>query len=235
MAALHPHGKPEGGPLLSIGQVLARLTPEFPELSNSKLRFLEEQGLVSPARTKSGYRKFNSADLERLHLILSMQRDHYLPLKVIRTYLDEVDAGRSPVFPGATAGENAPTILPVARKLQRNELVREAGATPALFSDAVSASLIVPAETYSEEVLSLLRILVDLQRSGIEPRHLRGFRASVEREVGLIESALSPILRRKDASGRAKAADRAVEIAHQLERVRSSLVRSALDRPTRQS
>jgi hypothetical protein len=99
-----------------------------------------------------------------------------------------------------------------------------------LFNDAVSASLILPAENYGEDVASLLRILVELQRSGIEPRHLRGFRASIEREVGLIESALSAVAKRNDAAGRARTADRALEIAAQLEGVRSNLVRSALER-----
>jgi DNA-binding transcriptional MerR regulator len=79
--------------LLSIGQVLARLTPEFPDLSSSKLRFLEERGLITPARTASGYRKFSPSDLERLRIILAMQRDHYLPLKVIKAYLTDLDAG----------------------------------------------------------------------------------------------------------------------------------------------
>ncbi|WP_285027173.1 MerR family transcriptional regulator [Plantibacter sp. ME-Dv--P-122b] len=230
MAAASANARSDGAPLLSIGQVLARLTPEFPELSNSKLRFLEEQGLVSPARTKSGYRKFSSEDLERLRLILSMQRDHYFPLKVIRTYLVEVDAGRSPLFPGSGQATGAPSIHPGVRRFSRNELIREAGATPMLFNDAVSASLILPAENYGEDVASLLRILVELQRSGIEPRHLRGFRASIEREVGLIESALSAVAKRNDAAGRARTADRALEIATQLEGVRSNLVRSALER-----
>jgi DNA-binding transcriptional MerR regulator len=230
VAAASANARSDAAPLLSIGQVLARLTPEFPELSNSKLRFLEEQGLVSPARTKSGYRKFSGDDLERLRLILSMQRDHYFPLKVIRTYLVEVDAGRSPMFPGSGQSVGAPSIHPSARRFSRNELIREAGATPMLFNDAVSASLILPAENYGEDVASLLRILVELQRSGIEPRHLRGFRASVEREVGLIESALSAVSKRNDAAGRARTADRAVEIAAQLEGVRSNLVRTALER-----
>lgn len=230
MAAASAEARGDGAPLLGIGQVLARLTPEFPELSNSKLRFLEEQGLVSPARTKSGYRKFSGDDLERLRLILSMQRDHYFPLKVIRTYLVEVDAGRSPMFPGTGQAVGAPSIHPSARRLSRNELIREAGATPLLFNDAVSASLILPAESYGDDVAALLRILVELQRSGIEPRHLRGFRASVEREVGLIESALSAVAKRNDAAGRARAADRSLEIAAALEGVRSNLVRSALER-----
>jgi len=196
-------------PLLSIGQVLARLTPQFPDLTPSKLRFLEEQGLVSPARTDSGYRKFCTADLERLRLILSMQRDHYLPLKVIRAYLDDLDAGRNPTMPGgATPGLS---MLSTVRRLTREELLREAGASPALLHDAVSSSIIVPAE----------------------PRHLRGFRGAAERELGLIESALVPQARRKDASSRAQASEMAVEIAGQLEVVRSSLIRSALVRLTK--
>jgi Predicted transcriptional regulators len=205
------------------------LVSEFPDLSPSKLRFLEERQLISPARTESGYRKFSQSDMDRLRFVLTMQRDHYLPLKVIRGYLDELDAGRRPELPGAATGP-IPTILPTDRRLQRDELIREAGATPQLLNDAISSSLIVPAEWYGEPVLAVLRSLVELQRSGIEPRHLRGFRASAERELGLIESALIPVARRKDASSRAKASELAKEIAGQLEIVRSSLIRSALSR-----
>lgn len=215
--------------LLSIGQVLARLNPEFPDLSPSKLRFLEERQLITPSRTESGYRKFSAADVERLRLVLSMQRDYYLPLKVIRSYLDELDAGREPVLPGGVTVA-APSMLPNERRLSREELIREAGANAMLLQDAVSASLIVPADHYGDESLAVLRSLVELQRSGIEPRHLRGFRAAAERELGLIESALIPIARRKDASSRAKAQELAREIAGQLEVVRSSLIRSALGR-----
>ena len=214
--------------LLSIGQVLARLTVEFPDLTPSKLRFLEERGLVTPARTDSGYRKFSPSDLERLRFVLSLQREHYLPLKVIRGYLDDLDAGRQPELPGGVS--SAPSMLASERRLQRDELVREAGATPQLLNDAVSASLIVAAEFYNEESVSVLRALVELQRSGIEPRHLRTFRVAAERELGLIENALMPVTRRKDVSSRAKAIELAREIAAQLEVVRSSLIRSALTR-----
>jgi DNA-binding transcriptional MerR regulator len=214
--------------LLSIGQVLSKLNPEFPDLTPSKLRFLEERQLITPARTDSGYRKFSTADMDRLRFVLTMQRDHYMPLKVIRGYLDELDAGRQPELPGGAV--QAPSMLSSERRLTRDELVREAGANAMLLNDAVSASLIVPAETFGEDVLAVLRSLVELQRSGIEPRHLRGFRASAERELGLIENALMPVARRKDASSRAKAAEMAREIASQLEIVRSSLIRSALTR-----
>lgn len=215
--------------LLSIGQVLARLNPEFPDLSPSKLRFLEERQLITPSRTESGYRKFSPADVDRLRLVLSMQRDYYLPLKVIRTYLDELDAGREPVLPGGVT-VSAPSMLPAERRLSRDELIREAGANAMLLQDAISASLIVPADHYGDDALAVLKSLVELQRSGIEPRHLRGFRAAAERELGLIESALVPIARRKDASSRARAQELAREIAGQLEVVRSSLIRSALGR-----
>ena len=207
--------------------MLARLTSEFPDLSPSKLRFLEERQLIFPARTESGYRKFSPKDVDRLRFILTMQRDHYLPLKVIRGYLEDLDAGREPDLPGGTVGSS---ILSAERRYQRDELVREAGATPQLLNDAVSASLLAAAEVYGDDSLSVLRSLVELQRSGIEPRHLRGFRAAAERELGLIESALIPVARRKDASSRAKAVELAGEIAGQLEIVRSSLIRSALSR-----
>ncbi len=216
-----------GVQLLSIGQVLARLSPEFPDLSPSKLRFLEERQLVTPSRTESGYRKFSPSDLERLRLVLTMQRDFYLPLKVIRGYVEDLDAGREPVLPGGIT-VSGPSMLPSDRRLSRDELVKEAGATPMLMGDAVTASLIVASDHYGDDELSVLKALVELQRSGIEPRHLRGFRASAERELGLIESALIPVARRKDASSRAKALDMAREIAGQLEVVRSNLIRSAL-------
>jgi DNA-binding transcriptional MerR regulator len=224
-----PTRQASGSQLLSIGQVLARLSPEFPDLSPSKLRFLEERHLVTPSRTESGYRKFSSTDLERLRLVLTMQRDYYLPLKVIRGYLEDLDAGREPILPGGVT-VSGPSMLPSDRRLTREELIKEAGATPMLLGDAVTASLIVASDHYGDDELSVLKALVELQRSGIEPRHLRGFRASAERELGLIESALIPVARRKDASSRAKALDMAREIAGQLEVVRSNLIRSALSK-----
>ena len=219
---------PGGSALRSIGQVLAKLNPEFPDLTPSKLRFLEERHLVSPARTESGYRKFSAADMDRLRFVLTMQRDHYLPLKVIRGYCDELDAGRQPELPGGVT--HAPSMLFAERRFTRDELIRESGANAMLLGDAISASLIVPADLFGEDALAVLKSLVELQRCGIEPRHLRGFRAAAERELGLIENALMPVARRKDASSRAKVAEMAREVAGQLEIVRSSLIRSALTR-----
>jgi DNA-binding transcriptional MerR regulator len=215
--------------LLTIGQVLARLKPDFPDLSSSKLRFLEERELVTPVRTQSGYRKFSPADVDRLRIVLGLQRDHYLPLKVIKEYLADLDAGREPTLPGG-GDVPRPSMLGRERRYSRDELQRVAGASPMLVGDAVSSSLLPAADSYGEESVGVLKALVELQRSGIEPRHLRTFRATAEREVGLIESALMPVSRRGDATSRAKALELAREIAGHLEVIRSTLIRAAIGR-----
>lgn len=228
MAALARQEPVPEPPLLSIGQVLARLASEFPDLTPSKLRFLEDRGLIRPARTDAGYRKFSPTDLERLRFVLGLQREHYLPLKVIKSYLDDMDAGRTPDLPPAAS--RTASMLPASRRLTRDELSREAGASRQLLGDAISAALLPAADAYEDDAVAVLRSLAELQRSGIEPRHLRTFRLAAERELGLIENALVPVRRRGDASSRAKAAELAKEIAAQLEVVRSSLIRSALGR-----
>lgn len=211
--------------LLSIGQVLARLTPEFPQLSSSKLRFLEVQGIVTPVRTESGYRKFSQADVERLRLALTLQRDHYLPLVVIREYLEDVDAGRDPAPP-----TSVPSIVPAPRRYRRDELLSAAGASPQLLNDAISTGVLSGPEAYTDQSVAILRALVALDRHGIEPRHVRTLRQSAEREVALIESALAVLLRRTDAASRARASELAPELAKRLDEVRSIFVRAALDR-----
>lgn len=212
--------------LLSIGQVLARLTPEFPDLTSSKLRFLEVQGIVSPSRTESGYRKFSQADIERLRLGLTLQRDHYLPLSVIREQLDQIEASGQ----AGTAVVPPPSITPPARRYRRDELLSAAGAGPQLLNDAISTGIITAAETYPETTLTLLRALVALDRHGIEPRHLRAVRQGAEREVALIESAMSALLRRTDAASRARASELAPELAVKIGEVRSLFVKDGLSR-----
>lgn len=211
--------------LLSIGQVLARLTPDFPALTSSKLRFLEVQGIVTPTRTESGYRKFSAADLERLRLALTLQRDHYLPLSVIREYLADVDAGREPASPSSV-----PSIVPAPRRYRRDELLSAAGAAPQLLNDAISTGVIVGSDAYTEQTVTLLRGLVALDRHGIEPRHMRALRQSAEREAALIESALSALLRRTDTASRARVSELAPELAKRLDEVRAIFVRGAIDR-----
>ena len=214
---------------LGIGQVLALLQPEFPELTPSKLRFLEEQRLVSPARTAAGYRKFSRTDVDRITIVLSMQRDQYLPLKVIRTHLEAIDNGETPALPGAT---NGASFLAGARRYRRDELIDAAGGTRALLDEAVSASLLPAADVYGDDAVGVLRSLAVLRSVGIEARHLRGLRAAAEREAALVERAIAPS-RRSDAAGKARAAERALELAEHLETVHASVVRSALARLAR--
>jgi DNA-binding transcriptional MerR regulator len=213
--------------LLSIGQVLARLAPEFPTLTSSKLRFLEVQGIVTPTRTESGYRKFSQTDLERLRLALTLQRDHYLPLVVIREYLADLDAGRDPVTPAASP---PPSIVPAPRRYRREELLSSTGAAPQLLNDAISTGVLAGSDAYTDQHVAVLRALVALDRHGIEPRHVRTLRQSAERDVALIESALSALLRRTDAPSRARASELAPELAKRLEDLRAIFVKGALDR-----
>ncbi|WP_029150789.1 MerR family transcriptional regulator [Microbacterium indicum] len=225
MAAAAAADGAAGRALLSIGQVLSKLSGDFPALTSSKLRFLEVQGIVSPQRTAAGYRKFSPSDLERLRLALTLQRDHYLPLGVIRDYLDDLDAGKSPDMP------QVPTsIHPSGRSYARTDLLEAAGAAPQLLNDAFSLGLMTPAESYDDRAVALLRALVALERHGIDPRHVRTLRQSAEREAALVEAALSPLLRRSDPSSRAAASELGPQLADRLDEVRSIFVRDALAR-----
>lgn len=221
-AAPAPRGGNAAAGYLSIGQVLARLSPEFPALTSSKLRFLEDQGIVTPMRTETGYRKFSPADLGRLRTALTLQRDHYLPLARIREYLDEN---------GDDLGAYVPaSIVATARRYRRSELLSEAQATTRLLDEAISSGLIVAAESYDERALQVLRSLVVLEGHGIQPRHIRGMRQSAERQVALVESALAPLLHRSDGTARSRAKEAAPELLRRLEEIRASLIHSALER-----
>lgn len=210
--------------LLSIGQVLTRLAPEFPQISASKLRFLEEKGIVTPARTDAGYRKFSASDVERLRLALTLQRDRYMPLPRIREYLEARDAE------GSDASELPPSIVAAPRRFRREELLRESGAPTQLLNDAVSCGMIPAAESYPETAVTMMRALVALERHGIGPRHLRVLRQSAERDVALVQSALSALLRRTDAHSRATASEVAPELVGRLDEVRALLMKDALGR-----
>lgn len=218
--ATAPRGRDAAG-YLSIGQVLQRLTPEFPDLSASKLRYFEEQGLVSPLRTEAGYRKFSPADLARVRTALTLQRDHDFKLARIREYLASHAEGEV-ALPAS--------ILASPRRYRRDELLAQAQAPAAMLTDAVSAGLLAAADTYDERALTLLRALVALDAHGIQPRHVRGMRQAAEREVALVGSALAPLLRRTDASSRAHAGDLAPELLRRLDEVRAAFVASALAR-----
>lgn len=213
--------------LLSIGQVRAKLLPEFPDLAQSKLRFLEDEGLVTPARTESGYRKYSVDDVARVRLILTMQRDLYLPLKVIGAHLEAVENGQASGLPQAAGLAEGATAGTKSRRT-RDELVRAAGCSANLLQDAVSAGFLAAADNYGEDALSTLTALAELQRAGIEPRHLRTLKAAAEREYALIERSLVGVLAKPTASSRARANEKARELAEHVDVVRSAMLRSVI-------
>jgi len=214
--------------LFNIGQVLNILSPTFPDLTPSKLRFLEEQGLVAPARTESGYRKFTELHIERIQIILELQRDQYLPLKVIRGYLADLDEGKKPTLPGGSVN---PQHLRQGRDkhLSLIELIAETAITSALIQEAQEVALIGQ-EPFDRSDLEIARAIVHLQRFGIQPRHLRGIKASAEREIGIIEGVVAPVLSKNDTASRSRAAHYAAEIENQFSNIRAELVRSVIAR-----
>ncbi|MEB4616547.1 transcriptional regulator FtsR [Leucobacter sp. M11] len=225
VAVPHPRGA-DGETLLSIGQVLNRLSVDFAELSPSKLRFLEEQGLVTPARTKSGYRKFSQADIERLRLVLTLQRDHYLPLRVISEHLAALDAGQSPEVPGTAAAAQAvpASILGPKTVLDRGELLRLTGVSALFLNEIISAKLLPAAEVFPRQSIELVTSLRSLADRGITPNHLRSLRLAAERDAELIERSVSA----RGSEVPAHRAEQSLQLADELDRVRASVLRTRL-------
>ena len=213
--------------LFNIGHVLAELNKDFEDLSPSKLRFLEEQGLVSPQRTPSGYRKFTQLDIERIRIVLELQRDQYLPLKVIRAYLADLDAGKQPSLPSGASVN--PQHLRQARNktFTKIELIAETAITDSLISEAQDVNLI-GVEPFESKDVEIARAIVHLQRFGIAPRHLRGLKASTDREIGIIEGVVAPVLSKNDTASRSRAAHYAAEIENQFASIRAELIRSVI-------
>ncbi len=203
--------------LRSIGQVLAVLKPEFEDISISKIRFLESEGLISPERAPSGYRRYAESDIERLRYILDVQKNHYLPLKVIREHLDMMDRGQQPPALSSSAAASseadaveqanslAPRPVPPKRAIRvtRRELLELSGLTDAALNELEKHQLVVPRRGtiyYGRDALTVAVIARKLAAFGMDARHLRVVKQAAEREVGLIEQAIAPHLRRNPTS-----------------------------------
>jgi len=216
------------GKLFTIGQVLSVLNPEFPDLSPSKLRFLEEQGLIEPQRTPAGYRKFSEQDVQRTRVILELQRDQYLPLRVIREYLEQLDSGKTPSLPQVQSSvSKLQPKNPI--KLTKVALMSETGISAGLLQEAQTLSLIAK-EPFESADLEIARAVVHLQRFGISPRHLRGLKASAEREIGIIEGVVAPVLGKNEAASKSRAAHYAQEIENQFATIRGELIKSVISK-----
>jgi DNA-binding transcriptional MerR regulator len=193
--------KPARERLLRIGEVVRRLRDEFPDISISKIRYLEDEGLLTPRRTQGGYRLFSAADVERLETILRLQRDEFLPLRVIREELDAPGAKeRKRRRPTGLAGQ--------LEWIDLDELCKRAGVTPELAKELedfglLSATGVGGEKRYPETDADVAAACAQLSRYGIAPRHLRTFRTSADREAALLSQLVSPALRARNAERRA--------------------------------
>jgi DNA-binding transcriptional MerR regulator len=233
---------------LSIGEVLAQLRGDFPGLNISKIRFLEAEGLIEPERTPSGYRKFSHQDVERLRYVLTCQREHYLPLKVIREHLDAIDRGLEPPALSGTSGPQVPRVVldgdgyPTPEsfgalgdgaelRLSRNELLTAAQIEDPLLEQLETYGLVRPrqgAAPYDGDALVIAKTAGELAVFGLEPRHLRAFKTAADREIGLVEQVVSPLRRGRDAGASARAEEAVGQLAALSVRLHATLVKAAL-------
>ncbi|MEU9270151.1 transcriptional regulator FtsR [Streptomyces sp. NPDC054950] len=230
----HGTAAADGGPM-SIGTVLNALRDEFPEVTISKIRFLESEGLIEPQRTPSGYRKFSVQDVERLGHVLRMQRDHYLPLKVIREHLDAVERGEAAPLPTVGRQRDGEVVLeasegPTVARIGRSELLATAGIGEPELEEWESYGLVAPLEdgVYDAEAATVAALVAELGRFGIEPRHLRVMKAAADREAGLVDQVVAPLKRHRNPQTRAHAQARTKEIAGLTVRLHAALVQTAL-------
>ncbi|TDO45241.1 MerR-like DNA binding protein [Kribbella sp. VKM Ac-2527] len=212
--------------------MLQVLQAEFADVTISKIRFLEAEGLVTPARTASGYRKFSAADVERLRYVLTAQRDQYLPLKVIKEHLAAMDRGLRPTpggKPAAPANVPETSGLPIGEdfgvlgtdlKLTRAELRDAAGITDELLDQLESHGLVVArGNHYDGDAILVAKAAAAFAQYGVEPRHLRPFRTAADREAGLIEQVAGP-----------RRTEKTEDLAALAVRLHAALVRSRLPR-----
>jgi DNA-binding transcriptional MerR regulator len=189
--------------LLRIGEVVRRLRGEFPDISISKIRYLEDEGLLTPRRTQGGYRLFSESDLERLEKILRLQRDEFLPLRVIK---DELDA------PGAKERKRrrATSLGAEEETITFDEVCERGGITPELGKELEDYGLLAPRgsggdKRYPDSDADVAATCAQLARYGVAPRNLRTFRTATGREASLLEQLVAPSLRGRNAERRAQA------------------------------
>lgn len=225
-----------GRDYLTIGEVVQRLQGTYADLSISKVRFLEEEGLVAPERTAGGYRKFSQADVARVEMILRLQRDHFLPLAVIREKLSDFDRGRiPPELQRSPVGMTDP--LPLVTQEDAPLLIEE---TPAALGIPVSFvrelaefGLVVPVHGDDGESLQpgdvqIAHAAWELRRFGVEPRHLRMYETFSEREAALFSQILMPGFRHRTPETKQKLAETLSELGTLTDELKSRLLRRSL-------
>jgi DNA-binding transcriptional MerR regulator len=226
--------------LLTIGEVLNQVRSEFDDISISKIRFLEAEGLIVPSRTKSGYRKFSSADVDKLRYILRMQRDHYLPLKVIKEHIEAIDRGlkpeideiEKPKVPSALVDLNQLGIKKSNIRVTREELITNTSITDQDLKESEDYGLIkvlADKRHYDDIAVKTARVIAALSGFGLEPRHLKFLKSGSDRESSLIKQVASPMSRSKRPDAAEQALEMMREISNLTNQLHFILVSSTLD------
>jgi DNA-binding transcriptional MerR regulator len=221
---------------ISIGEVLTLLKKDFPDVTISKIRFLESEGLVTPERTTSGYRRFNEHDIQQLRAVLTLQRDQYLPLKVIRDHIGDglPDPDAPPRAPIAGTGLRPEDFRPGAGRVRmtREELADASGLPEAFVAQLEGIGLVwaTPAGHYDEDALAVANVVARLSAFGVEARHLRSFRVVADRETGLVEQIATPYSQPRDRDGRAREQETIRELASLFVQLHAALLRAELIR-----
>jgi len=227
---------------MSIGAVLDLLRPDFPDVTISKIRFLEAEGLVTPQRAASGYRRFTAYDCARLRFILTAQRDQYLPLKVIKAQLDAQPDGELPLAGSpygvprlVTVGDDAPVdadvaVAPTRVRLSREDLLDHSDVDEDLLTALLKAGVITtgPGGFFDEHAVVILQCAHALADYGVEPRHLRAFRSAADRQSDLIAQIAGPLVNTGKTGARDRADDLAREVAALAITLHTSLIKSAV-------
>jgi DNA-binding transcriptional MerR regulator len=221
-------------PTSSIGDVLRQLQADFPDVTVSKIRFWENEGLITPKRSKSGYRRFSPEDISRLRYILTRQRDSYLPLKVIKEQLDAMDSGKvTPVTARKTvAGAVSPDQFRAAevRRLTRDDVAARSGAEDSLIAALVRMEMITPdaAGFFSADDIDIVRLADSLVDYGIDKRNLKTLVTMARRQVDLVSRITEPLAHSRDENARERAAERAREISALVVSLNASMVKANL-------
>jgi DNA-binding transcriptional MerR regulator len=220
--------------VLNIGEVLSELVDEFPQVSASKIRFLEDKGLITPQRTPAGYRKYTASDVERLRFILALQRDQYLPLKVIKDYLDAIDRGERPEEL-TTAVHTTPRLVAdssqaTGQSLKLSELAKVTGATERSLQELMSYGLIErKSRGFTDTDVEVVRNCMQLARYGLDARYARMLKAAADRQMELVERAIAPTAARRDGDTQSRRMEMARELGEICVQLNKSLLRSHLD------
>ena len=226
--------------LFTIGEVLNQVRSEFDDISISKIRFLEAEGLIVPSRTKSGYRKFSSSDVDKLRYILRMQRDHYLPLKVIKEHIEAIDRGLKPEIeeidkpkvPSALVDLNQLGIKKSNIRVTREELITNTSISDQDLKESEDYGLIkvlADKRHYDDIAVKTARVIAALSGFGLEPRHLKFLKSGSDRESSLIKQVASPMSRSKRPDAGEQALEMMREISNLTNQLHFILVASTLD------